>query len=148
VAPPARCGVSFQEKATRTVYPERRVTVIARRRHSGQSVRVLNDLARVERSESGAALAAAFGAVVVMWIAACFAVGVALTAPMAGFDNGDTDAGRPLELVAFTAAVLLFLGSGPVAWMISGRRWTVTVPLIGLILWGIGIGVAAVSDLP
>jgi hypothetical protein len=87
---------------------------------------------------------AALGGAATMWIASTLAVGVALTAPMAGFDEGD-DAGSSVGALALVAAVLLYLGSGPVAYLIARRRWLLTLPLLGLIAWGCGISIAYVT---
>lgn len=78
-----------------------------------------------------------------MLYAALIATAVWLTSPMVGFDSGDPNAGDQLGRVAFVAAIVLFLGTGPVAYLISRRRALLGLPLLVAATYAVAVGVAA-----
>ena len=80
-----------------------------------------------------------------MWAAAAFAMAVHLTSWSTGFDRGDPDAGAAIGAIGLVSAALLFVGGGPVAFMLSRRRWTLLLPLLALVVWICGVGVAAIT---
>lgn len=92
-----------------------------------------------------ARLALGLVACAAMWVAASFAVAVWLTSWSIGFDSGNPEAGDTIGVVALGVAAVLFVGGGPVAFVLSRRRWTLLLPVIGLAVWAVGIGVAAIT---
>jgi hypothetical protein len=97
----------------------------------------------VARERPLARLVIALVAAAVMWGMASLALAAALVSPMLAFDDG---ARRNESIIVFVlaslATVLLYLGSGPVAYWIARRRWLLALPLIGLAVWGIGVLIA------
>lgn len=94
-----------------------------------------------QRKQPPPRLMAALVTAAVMWVAAMFAVGVALVAPLMNDDGSRQSEPRVVFAVAWVAAIALFLGSGPVAYWIGRRRWLLALPLIGLLMWVMGIGI-------
>jgi hypothetical protein len=91
---------------------------------------------------SASRLVVALVVAALMWVAAVVAVAVALVAPLMNDDGLRRSELRGVFAVASVAAIALFLGSGPVAYWIGRRRWLLALPLIGLVVWVMGIGIA------
>lgn len=91
-------------------------------------------------------LAMAAAIVAVMLCIACVCMGVAFAfAAMSGFDGGDPTAGRLVGLAAAISAVALYLGTGPTAYLISRRRWTIATPIGIAALAAVAIVVASIT---
>ena len=87
-------------------------------------------------------LLAALAVTAMMWVAAMFAVGVALVTPMMYDDVMRRNEPKVAFAAASATALVLFVGSGPVAYWIGRRRWLMALPLAGLCIWGLGAAVA------
>jgi len=77
-----------------------------------------------------------------MWCAACVAVGFYFAAGLSRFEPANS---APLwfENAALLTAIVLFLGSGPVAAVVGARRWLLAMPCVGLSIWFISVLIAS-----
>jgi hypothetical protein len=117
---------------------------------SSRETRAVTETIAPERSTpSTLRVVAGLVAAAAMVVAACVCIGLMFAALFDRVDMnnvnepGDGSLALALAIVALLTAVGLFAGTGPVAYLISRRRWTLALPLILLGIWGLGIAVAA-----
>jgi len=80
--------------------------------------------------------------VAVMLSLACVGVGAFFGSEL-DFDGEASAAGRLVGRGALVSAVALYLGTGPCAWLISRRRWTIATPIGVAVLAAVAVGVAS-----